>query len=371
MSEEVPQHRRIEINGPPRVVPTPAKYLAGKIIHLFVLMGTTGSGKSSFIESLSSDNQLSISGDTLESVTQRVTTYRVQNLTYNPGLFKRDIILMDTPGFDDPRLSESRIIKMITSQLDNVYKSAADVAVSILYFHPINAVRMSGSKRKLVKFLTSFGAAFFANNINVVTSMWNLCFNPKQVREANDRLLKLRLDIYKNSKKPNIEVTKFDFTQDSALSVLDEASIGWFHEGDGSRDVDTQYESLAHDSLLGRIESVQQQLRYLEEQRQCALNDHDDLLLATVEKEEIKAKAALDAFSYDIWILYPESYQTLFPNSTSPPPALVDRPTTPSPSPPPTPPSSSSPLLPESAIGFFETRFKPLADRIKHPFRAT
>ena len=69
-----------------------------------------------FIESLSPDRKLDISKDSLESVTQEVACYQVVNLTQQAW----NVILVDTPGFLDTKLSESQITKMITETLDGL-----------------------------------------------------------------------------------------------------------------------------------------------------------------------------------------------------------------------------------------------------------
>ncbi|KAF9031179.1 hypothetical protein BJ165DRAFT_870354 [Panaeolus papilionaceus] len=115
-------YKSLKINGPLSVVPVTPEDVKGEILFVDILMGPTGSGKSTFIESLSPEQKLDISGDSLESVTQHVTCYQVVNLGHQ--LYNTCYILMDTPGFLDPRLPESRIMTMITQKLDDLRHSA-------------------------------------------------------------------------------------------------------------------------------------------------------------------------------------------------------------------------------------------------------
>ena len=71
-----------------------------------------------FIESLAPDQHLDISKDSLESVTQEVNCYQVINLS---SKYSAQIVLMDTPGFLDPRLSEGRIMRMVTESLNAIW----------------------------------------------------------------------------------------------------------------------------------------------------------------------------------------------------------------------------------------------------------
>lgn len=70
-----------------------------------------------FIEALSPAQDLRISKNTLESVTQHVNCYRVDNLRHKYGY---TFILMDTPGFLDSKISESHITVMVKEKLDDL-----------------------------------------------------------------------------------------------------------------------------------------------------------------------------------------------------------------------------------------------------------
>ena len=54
-------------------------------------------------------------GHTLESCTNKIS---VVKLSF-PGLIDSDICFVDTPGFDDTRISDTEILKMISDWLSN------------------------------------------------------------------------------------------------------------------------------------------------------------------------------------------------------------------------------------------------------------
>ncbi|KAF9040887.1 hypothetical protein BJ165DRAFT_1492896 [Panaeolus papilionaceus] len=118
MSTNTHEYEDIQVNGPISIIPIIPKQMKGENVWLYILMGPTGSGKSSFIESLAPDQHLDISKDSLESVTQEVNCYQVVNLGRKPVYSDRLFVLMDTPGFLDPRLSEGRIMRMVTESLN-------------------------------------------------------------------------------------------------------------------------------------------------------------------------------------------------------------------------------------------------------------
>ncbi|KAF9039204.1 hypothetical protein BJ165DRAFT_373541 [Panaeolus papilionaceus] len=82
-------------------------------------MGTTGSGKITFIESLSPSRPLKISGNTLESVTQTLQPCLLTGVCPHPDKSNpaHSIVLIDTPGMADDKISEYRVVGEIVTWL--------------------------------------------------------------------------------------------------------------------------------------------------------------------------------------------------------------------------------------------------------------
>ncbi|KAF9040933.1 hypothetical protein BJ165DRAFT_332292 [Panaeolus papilionaceus] len=268
-------------------------------------MGPTGSGKSSFIESLVPDQYLNISKDSLESVTQHVNCYQVVHLGVQPDYDDDDrlIILMDTPGFLDPRLSEDRITKMVTESLEAFRQNSSGCIVHILYFQPITDIRIGGSKRDAVKILQAYVKLYNAGNITVITTMWNNISNPKQLEDATRRLGTLKNEIYASSDNLKIEVAKFDTSQASTLSLLGGSYYGWVDQSINSGEaMNPHYQSLLCNNLLGRITTVLQQLQLLAEDKWSATcsGSEDRNLLEVVLRDEKVALLSLQSFLDDL-----------------------------------------------------------------------
>ncbi|KAM5359118.1 hypothetical protein ACJZ2D_014724 [Fusarium nematophilum] len=66
------------------------------------VMGAVGSGKSTFIRTASGDDNV-IVGHSLEACTQKVTSFEVNANGHN-------IVLVDTPGFNDTDKSDTEIL---------------------------------------------------------------------------------------------------------------------------------------------------------------------------------------------------------------------------------------------------------------------
>ncbi|KAF9032052.1 hypothetical protein BJ165DRAFT_1599146 [Panaeolus papilionaceus] len=83
---------------------------------VYIIMGPTGAGKSTFIEALAGGSQnLAISSNQLAGYTQRVTAYKLVNIARKQSA--RAIYLVDTPGFSDSKISEMEVVDMLRDWL--------------------------------------------------------------------------------------------------------------------------------------------------------------------------------------------------------------------------------------------------------------
>ncbi|KAF9040880.1 hypothetical protein BJ165DRAFT_1596288 [Panaeolus papilionaceus] len=303
MSTNTQEYGFIQVNGPINIMPITPEHMKGEIVWLYILMGPTGSGKSSFIESLAPDQQLNISKDSLESVTQEVNCYQVVNLGTQPQHADAKVVLMDTPGFLDPRLSEGRIMRMVTESLNAIRQFSSYTIVRIFYFQPITDIRIGGLKRDAVKILREYVNQYNASDIWVITTMWNQLSTPKQFEDTSRRFNTLKEEIYAGSGGLHITVTKFDASQASTLSLLDRPLYGW-HEGPNNTNkvMDPHYQSHLCDNLLGRITNTLQKLQLLAEDKQHATHSgsEDHHLLEVVLRDEKVALSSLQSFLDDL-----------------------------------------------------------------------
>ncbi|PPR07365.1 hypothetical protein CVT24_007248 [Panaeolus cyanescens] len=267
-----------------------------------------------FIESLSPDRKLNISKGSLYSVTHDVVAYEVKNLS----LCGYPVILLDTPGFLDSKMSESRITRMIVSSLDAICNSASSVRVSILYFQAITDTRIGGKRRESIELLKGVAATLGAVDLTVVTTMWNkISWSATRMKEAQERFENLRMNAYNSSCVPFMRVTKFNFTLESALLVIDDTYFGWLQS---MRDdmmtitIHPQHQKIVRTNLLERIDNTQQHLKFIaDEQQNCGAGQNGQLLELLFE-EERESLTLLEAFGQDLREIDPEAYSTLFPS---------------------------------------------------------
>ncbi|KAF9038758.1 hypothetical protein BJ165DRAFT_1531831 [Panaeolus papilionaceus] len=283
MSDTGKEYRYLKFSGRTGVVAVTPEDVEDEDVFVYLLMGPTGSGKSAFIQSLSSDHNLDISKDSLESVTQEVICYRVVNLTR----FGDAVILVDTPGFLDTKLSESRITAKIMDTLHRICQSAITVSATIYYFQPITDIRLGRTKRDAVRLLRAF-AESFKIHVVVITTMWNHISSAKRIDDAHHRLSSLKNEIFVRSDGLRIDIVKFEFSLDSALSILDKTMDGWYREINKSQRTNPQYQSLILNNLVDRITNTQLHLQILAEDKQNATTPgrKDHRLLKVILKDE-------------------------------------------------------------------------------------
>lgn len=163
-------------NGTTRLPPTvdePAKQLA------ILVMGITGSGKSTFISRLTTDD-VTI-GHSLESCTANVGVYEV---TRPSG---EVVNLIDTPGFDDTQASDVDLLRKIASALDAIYGVAEVQLVGMIYMHRITDQRVAGSSLKSMRIFEKICGENNFHCVTIVTTMWNLLGSEEGHDDGLDR----------------------------------------------------------------------------------------------------------------------------------------------------------------------------------------
>ncbi|KAF9531060.1 hypothetical protein CPB83DRAFT_868203 [Crepidotus variabilis] len=132
-------------------------------------MGPTGCGKTSFINLASGSNDLVV-GNSLTSQTSKIAQSRpfVINL---PDKKIRQVVLIDTPGFDDTTRSDVDILKQIAIYLEKSYASKIKLA-GVLYMQRISDPRMGNSSTRNAKMFRKLTGHVSMKNVVIVTTFW-------------------------------------------------------------------------------------------------------------------------------------------------------------------------------------------------------
>ncbi|PVG00610.1 P-loop containing nucleoside triphosphate hydrolase protein [Serendipita vermifera] len=128
-----------------------------------ILMGATGSGKSTYITRIVGKD-LGIVGHDLQSCTQQIKEF--------PTEYKgRKLVLVDTPGFDDTDVPDVVILKRIGDWLKKKYLKKEALA-GVIYLHRISDNRFSGSAKRNLKTFQALCGPDYSPRIALVTTHW-------------------------------------------------------------------------------------------------------------------------------------------------------------------------------------------------------
>lgn len=131
---------------------------------VILVMGITGSGKSTFISELvKEDVQV---GHDLSSCSSGVNFFALE---YQQG---RRLFLVDTPGFSDTYQSDGEVLKDIAFILAQLHRTQVPIA-GIVYLHRITDNRLSGTAARSLKILAKMCGENAYNRVVLVTSMWD------------------------------------------------------------------------------------------------------------------------------------------------------------------------------------------------------
>ncbi|KAI0444185.1 hypothetical protein F4803DRAFT_512300 [Xylaria telfairii] len=151
---------------------------------VFILvMGMTGSGKSSFIADCTGREDAKIGHD-LESCTNSVAVFREE-------IHGRDVYLIDTPGFDDTNKEDVEILTTIAHYLSVSYANHVFIN-GILYLHRVSDTRIGSSTRRNFDMMRALYGEDQLENVAVVTTMWGPHHSETELAKQRSREQELR-----------------------------------------------------------------------------------------------------------------------------------------------------------------------------------
>ncbi|KAF9032417.1 hypothetical protein BJ165DRAFT_1517609 [Panaeolus papilionaceus] len=274
--------------------------------YTILIVGQTGVGKSSFIETFSTDKSLGISKNQLESVTQTVVGYKLVNVerdlqrtTYVP------MYIIDTPGFSDPKISEMKVIKMILkfTQDNNI-----GLYNRILFLDRITDTRMSGSKGRNLDLFKALTGEKSAKRITIVTTMWDQVWREDQREKAQERFDQLQSGFWEEFVKQGAKLVKFENKQESTLELLDAWVSGYRGEKFGFEAMEANNQDIhstplgiaAYENLVERIVGLKLRLQSIEGDLADKSTRENADLLEFFQKSKIEAQSQLRMFQQEL-----------------------------------------------------------------------
>lgn len=132
--------------------------------NMILIMGITGSGKSYLINKLAGRNVV-VESDKLDSCTAVCQMVPVQ-------IGGSKVLLIDTPGFDDTKRSDTEILTEISKVLATQYKLGVTLK-GIIYLHRITDPRFQGSSAKTLKIFSKICGDTSLRNVFLCTTRWD------------------------------------------------------------------------------------------------------------------------------------------------------------------------------------------------------
>ncbi|KAF8557899.1 kinase-like protein [Imleria badia] len=223
---------------------------------VIALMGPVGSGKSSFVNTAAGKTVVGVND--LRSQTRAVQSVRC---LHPDG--RRNIVLVDTPGFDDTHLSDGQILRIMAHWLKETYRNNVKLA-GLLYLHRISDMRFAGTPlRNLAVFKDLCGDGNL-KNIVLVTTMWDEVEDQAVGSQREDELLS---DFWKVMIRQGSRSCRFEGTRDSAWEIINRLDL------EGSR----QMRIPPPPGPAGSI---------------CSANGHRDALVAAIKVLRVAHQAA-------------------------------------------------------------------------------
>ncbi|TFK19172.1 hypothetical protein FA15DRAFT_602033, partial [Coprinopsis marcescibilis] len=154
-----------------------------------------GAGKSSFINAVTGRAD-AVVGHGLESCTKELQEFKMpmplELANKYPSLRSRNIVLVDTPGFDDIYTDDSEILRRISLWLAKHYSH--DVTVGgIVYMADISKKRMHKSTRTNLEMFDKLCGLGSYRHVALVTTQWHTVLQ----KEGEDREQELRSTLWK------------------------------------------------------------------------------------------------------------------------------------------------------------------------------
>ncbi|KAL4065615.1 P-loop containing nucleoside triphosphate hydrolase protein [Scleroderma yunnanense] len=177
-------------------------------------MGPTGTGKSTFVD-IAVGRPDSGAGHGLVSCTQEIRAVR-----YPHPDGERNIVLVDTPGFDDTFVSDTQTLRNLAEWLKTTYKQKVMLS-GLLYFHRISDNRVAGTPlRNLNMFKELCGRDNF-KNVVLVTTMWSEVLEDVGLQREEE----LQNDFWKAMIQLGSTTHRFHLTEESAWEIIDTISV--------------------------------------------------------------------------------------------------------------------------------------------------
>ncbi|PPQ69143.1 hypothetical protein CVT24_000009 [Panaeolus cyanescens] len=135
---------------------------------IIAVMGPTGTGKTTFIQAAAGTNDVGL--DVGHSLSAGTTGVRCVKIPI-PGTHS-NLVLVDTPGFDDPDKSDAEILEIIAKWLESTYRRQI-LLTGLVYLHRITDIRHDVGIQNTMNVFQRLAGPNAFERVALVTTMWN------------------------------------------------------------------------------------------------------------------------------------------------------------------------------------------------------
>ncbi|KAI6010017.1 kinase-like domain-containing protein [Pisolithus marmoratus] len=185
---------------------------------IIAIMGPTGSGKSSFIDKVAT-------GGTGEGVGHDLTPYTSKVKATRCTFEESSVVLVDTPGFDDARISDLDVLKMVSNWLNEEYQKGTTVS-AMVYFHRITDNQMLWAPLKILRVLEKLCGKVVMPKVVLVTTMWD---EVDDDGDGEERLNKLKNTCWQMMISKGSKTFEYKNTGESAMQLI-RSIVHWKQE---------------------------------------------------------------------------------------------------------------------------------------------
>ncbi|KAF8451221.1 P-loop containing nucleoside triphosphate hydrolase protein [Kalaharituber pfeilii] len=185
---------------------------------LFIaVVGATGVGKSAFIKQITNDTKIRI-GTSLRSCTKTIEASMTMYETRQSR--KYQLVLLDTPGFDDDEVSDADILEEIAAWLKLQHREGQKLS-GLIYLHRITDERMGGQGYRNLQMLKALCGEESLKNVVLVTNRWEQLADKKVgEKRLNEDLLGER-GFWRSLIHHQATHLPYDGTPEKATAIID------------------------------------------------------------------------------------------------------------------------------------------------------
>lgn len=212
-------------------------------------------------------------------------------------LDKRPVLLIDTPGFDDTKVSDAQILEKIASFLAVTYEEGSKLA-GIIYVHRISDDRFTGVSGKNFKMFRNLCGDSTLKNVILVTNMWGRV--DEDVGEAHEK--ELAEEHFKPALDKGAQLARHHNTTQSAHEIIrrvmknDPAPLRIQEElVDEHKNIkETAAGEAVNEETAELLKRHAREMKELREEIRQAMEEKDEMRKQEVEEEVRKVKMRME-----------------------------------------------------------------------------